>query len=46
MLLAVSAGALVLAAVASVLIWLQTRRLAERQRGQEKLERSSLVIEE
>ncbi len=39
-------GALCLAIVAFAMAWLQTRRLAERQRVQEKLERSSRVIEE
>ncbi len=39
-------GALCLAIIASAVAWLQTRRLAERQRDQEKLERSSRVIEE
>jgi PAS domain S-box-containing protein len=39
-------GALCLAIVAFAVAWLQTRRLAERQRDQEKLERSSRVIEE
>src|ERR1700723_483284 len=39
-------GALCLGALAFAAAWLQTRRLAERQRVQEKLERSSRVIEE
>jgi two-component system, sensor histidine kinase and response regulator len=39
-------AALCLAIVAFAVAWLQTRRLAERQRDQEKLERSSRVIEE
>src|ERR1700689_754835 len=39
-------GALCLAIVAFAVAWLQTRRLGERQRDQEKLERSSRVIEE
>src|SRR5271170_1372342 len=39
-------AALCLAIFAFAVAWLQTRRLAERQRDQEKLERSSRVIEE
>jgi two-component system, sensor histidine kinase and response regulator len=39
-------GVLCLAIIAFGVAWLQTRRLAERQRDQEKLERSSRVIEE
>src|ERR1700683_3244548 len=39
-------GALCLAILGFAAAWLQTRRLAERQRVQEKLERSSHVIEE
>ena len=39
-------GALCLAILGGAVAWLQTRRLAERQRDQEKLERSSRVIEE
>jgi two-component system, sensor histidine kinase and response regulator len=39
-------GVLCLAILAFAVAWLQTRRLAERQRDQEKLERSSRVIEE
>jgi PAS domain S-box-containing protein len=39
-------GALCLAMLACAVAWIQTRRLAERQRDQEKLERSSRVIEE
>jgi two-component system sensor histidine kinase/response regulator len=39
-------GALSLAILGIAVAWLQTRRLAERQRDQEKLERSSRVIEE
>src|SRR5580698_5755156 len=39
-------GALCLAIIASAVAWLQTWRLKERQRDQEKLERSSRVIEE
>jgi two-component system, sensor histidine kinase and response regulator len=39
-------GALCLAILAGAVAWLQTRRLAERQRDQEKLERSSRLIEE
>ena len=35
-----------MAVCAGALAWLQTRRLADRQRDQEKLERSSRVIEE
>ena len=42
----IEAGALGLAIVAFAVAWLQTRRLAERQRDQQKLERSSRVIEE
>src|SRR5271154_1905653 len=41
-----ASGALCLAMLASAVAWLQTWRLAERQRDQEKLERSSRVIEE
>jgi len=41
-----AAGALCLAILGFAIAWLQTRRLAERQRDQEKLERSSRVIEE
>jgi two-component system, sensor histidine kinase and response regulator len=44
--LVLSTGALLLAVFACALAWIQTRRLAERQRDQEKLERSSRVIEE
>ncbi len=40
------AGALCLAIFAFAVAWVQTRRLAVRQRDQEKLERSSRVIEE
>jgi two-component system, sensor histidine kinase and response regulator len=39
-------GSLSLAILGFAVGWLQTRRLAERQRDQEKLERSSRVIEE
>ena len=39
-------GLLCLATLALAVAWLQTRRLKERQRDQEKLERSSRVIEE
>ena len=42
----IEAGAFCLAIFAFAVAWLQTRRLAERQRDQEKLERSSRVIEE
>jgi len=41
-----SVGLLCLTILAFAVAWLQTRRLAERQRDQEKLERSSRVIEE
>jgi two-component system sensor histidine kinase/response regulator len=43
---AIAEGALCLAIIAIAVAWLQTRRLGERQRDQEKLERSSRVIEE
>src|SRR5580704_3985964 len=46
MLFAVAIGALCLALAACVVAYLQTRRLTASQRDQEKLERSSRVIEE
>ncbi len=46
MLSALAIGALVLALAACAMVYVQTRRLRDSQRDQEKLERSSRVIEE